>query len=116
MAVTYIPQQELDSEMRQVERFAASQAAKTEMRGGDGVMLRRIPIKAYLNATAVHGHSPKDEEYWRDMDRRYPAIKVKYQPRTIRVGSTGGQGPSVSGPSTKLTRFGRVTFHKNYGI
>jgi hypothetical protein len=118
MPLTHIPQHELDRERRQAERFAASQPAKTEMRGGDGVMLRRIPIKAYLNATAVHGYSPKDEEYWKDQERLFPEIKCKYVPRTLRVTVGNAQQQIATGqgqPESKLTRFGRVTFHKNYG-
>ena len=114
MPLTYIPQHELDREKRQAERFAASAPAKTEMRGGDGVMLRRIPIKQYLNATCVHGVDPADEGYWSDMERLHPEIKVKYVPRTIRIGV--GKTETWAGHSqAKLTRFGRVTFHKNYG-
>lgn len=115
MPITHIPQQKLNAAVRLAEKVAATAAPKTEMRGGDGVLLRRVPTSLYLNATSVHGHSPADEEYWRDMERLCPAIKVPYTPRklTFRMGNTPSLDDGFG--KSKLTRFGRVTFHKNYG-
>lgn len=108
MPVTHIPQYQLDAAVRQAQVIASRAAPKTEMRGGDGIVLRRVPLPLYLNATSVHGYKANDSEYWGDMERRHPEIKVKYTPRQLKVCMRS------SGPSGKLTRFGRVTFHKSY--
>jgi len=36
-----------------------------------------IPLVPYYNATIGHGVDPADTEYWNDMGRKYPSIKVK---------------------------------------
>ena len=81
---------------------------KGEMRGGDGVLARRIPREAYFNAVVHHGVDPCDDGYWDDMERRHPEIAVKFEGKPgVRAHIDTGAG--------RLTRFGRVTFHKRYG-
>jgi hypothetical protein len=112
MPVTHIPQHELDAERRAAEKAPASMLAKTEMRGGDGVLSMRIPPKAFLNATVVQGHGLNDTEYWADMRRRHPEIVVKYQPRKMVFAPKSTV--DLFQPEGRLTRFGRVTFSKRY--
>lgn len=112
MPLSYIPQHELDEALRQAKRDAAVAPPKTEMRGGDGVVTMHIPQKLFLNATVVHNHPLTDTEYWKDMCRLHPEIKVKYQPRKLRFKVAGDNDRFC--PDGKLTRFGRVTFHKRY--
>jgi len=100
--------------LERVRRAAMDEArrrpAKGEMRGGDGVLVRRIPKEAYFNAVVHHGVDPRDEGYWSDMARRYPEVAVSFQGKPM-VGADGACG----GGGGRLTRFGRVTFHKRYG-
>jgi hypothetical protein len=91
---------------------AQHRPAKSAMQGGDGVLVRRIPKEAYFNAVVNHGEDPKDEGYWRDMERLYPECRVAYTPSKVIV-PLGTQGAGTRG-LPKLTRFGRVTFHKRY--
>ena len=89
---------------------AKARPAKGAMKGGDGVLVRRIPKEAYFNAVVHHGESPRDEGYWNDMARLYPECQVAYTPgRTTISTATRGNAPTGVG---RLTRFGRVTFHK----
>lgn len=108
-------QARLDCVRRRSEADAAARfrdAPRGEMRGGDGVLVRSIPKEAYFNAVTNHGVDPQDDGYWADMDRRYPHIQVPYKSRNPRVGAAGaGTGPGAG----RLTRFGRVSFHKRYG-
>jgi hypothetical protein len=110
-------QAQLDRCGRRGEDLAARrfrESPKTEMRGGDGVVVRSIPKEAYLNACSPHGHNvdPHDDGYWKDMERRYPWIKVPYTPRslTVRVGAR----LAARGSAAPLTRHGRVTWRKVY--
>ena len=117
MPLTHIPQEELNAEWSQFKRSGATSAPKTEMRGGDGIVTMRIPQKIYLNASVVHGHTLTDTEYWNDQCRMFPEIKVKYQSRktgiSLRKDVTREFTPAHLSES-KLTRFGRVTYHKRY--
>jgi hypothetical protein len=88
---------------------ARSRPAKGAMKGGDGVLARRIPKEAYFNAVVHHGEDPHDEGYWRDMERLYPECRVGYTPSRVTI-STATRG-NVSTGVGRLTRFGRVTFH-----
>ena len=51
-----------------------------------------------------------EKEFQDDMVRRHPEFAVKNHSRTIMVGGYGGHTPGVG----RLTRHGRVTFHKVY--
>lgn len=112
MPVTHIPQHKLDEGRRLAQKWAASAPPKTEMAGGDGVVTMRIPRNLYLNGAVVHGHPLEDTEYWNDMKRLYPEIEVKYTPRKLRFKVSRDE--DIFAPQNKLTRFGRVTFHKRY--
>jgi hypothetical protein len=105
-------QERLNRVRREAIREAASRPEKGAMPGGDGVLLRRIPREAYFNAVVNHGVSPQDEGYWADMERLYPECKVAYTPRGVRVDMSNGRQVARA---PRLTRFGRVTWHKRYG-
>ena len=90
---------------------ARTRPPKGEMRGGDGVLTRRIPRVAFFNAVVNHGVDPRDDGYWDDMERRHPEIGVKFEGKP---GVRGG-GVAIEVGAGRLTRFGRVTFHKRYG-
>jgi predicted N-acyltransferase len=86
-------------------REAACRPAKTAMRGGDGVLERRVPLEGYLNAKRM-GEDVQDQGYWKDMERYYPEIRVGYTPRGTTVCMmTPAAGPRLG----RLTRFGRAT-------
>jgi hypothetical protein len=71
-----LSQGQLDHVRRLALKDAGRRAPRKEMAGGDGRVIRSIPFAAYHNAVNVHGESPRDEGYWRDMERRYPEIVV----------------------------------------
>ncbi len=111
MEATY-SRERLERVRRAAIREAASRPAKRGMPGGDGVLVRRIPKVAYFNAVVNHGVDPADEGYWADMERLYPECRVAYAPSKLTV-PLGTQGTGTRGLA-KLTRWGRVTFHKVY--
>jgi hypothetical protein len=103
-----LSQGELDAVRRSALIDAGRRAPRRVMRGGDGEMIRSVPFSAYHNAVAVHGESPRDEGYWRDMDRRYPEIVVKSARKTM-VSMAGAAGKAIARAGGVLTRLGRAT-------
>jgi hypothetical protein len=83
---------------------------KREMRGGNGVLVSRIPKKLYFNAVTHHGVSPNDTEYWNDMLRVCPEFKVKYHGKIMVQMATAAPGTFLP----RRNRFGRVSFRKVY--
>lgn len=111
MRVMPISPERLHEVRRAAIAEAQSRPAKGVMRGGDGVLVRRIPRTAFLNAVVNHGVDPQDEGYWRDMERLYPECKVAYTSDKVRV--IMGQQPGLALPGLR-NRFGRVTWRKVY--
>jgi len=105
--------EEAERTLRRDEDAAARRPARTSFADGDGAIVRSMSEAAYLNAVQG-GNDPKDAEFWSDMERRHPHLKVPYVPRRATVSVAGGRS-SDDGSSGRLTRFGRVTFHKGYG-
>lgn len=90
---------------------AAARPAKRVNEGaGDLEPTRNIPMELYLNAVNGHGVDPNDYEYWRDMERYVPSIKVKATSGKMVFGSAGIHGGVVG----RRNRFGRVTWRKVY--
>lgn len=102
-------QERLNKVRQAAIREAATRPAKREMAGGDGRLVRRVPAEAYYNAK-VAGEDVNSEGYWKDMERLYPEIAVAHTSTRIGVSLAGRS--RVTGP--RLTRYGRVTFHKSY--
>jgi len=96
----------LDRAGREFAKVVESRPAFKPSPSGEIRVIRQIPLAMYLNACAGHGEG--GEEYWRDMERRFPEIKVDNSSGriSVRVGDAGRGRP--------LTRFGRVTFRKVY--
>ena len=76
------------------------------------MLVRRVPEMAYINAVQMHKVNPRDEGYWRDMERLHPEIKVPYAGKT-QICIITGKGHL---PATKVrTRFGNATRIAAYG-
>jgi len=93
----------LDREVRRSQAEAAARPLKTESAGGIRLE-RRVPPKLFFNAVRGHGVDPADDEYWRDMERYVPSIKVDCSSsRTVF-----GPLDRYRGPRTMRNRHGRV--------
>jgi hypothetical protein len=100
----------LDREVRRSQAEAAVRPRKTESAGGLRLQ-RRVPPKLFFNAVRGHGVDPADEEYWSDMERYVPSIKVDCSStRTVF-----GPLDRYSGPRTLRCRHGRVKERLHYG-
>lgn len=98
-----LTQGQLDQVRRSALEDAGRRLPRRAMRGGDGELIRSIPFEAYHNAVNIHGESPRDEGYWRDMERRYPEIVVQQQRKTM---ISLAQASRALGASRIRTRLG----------
>jgi|GEM_PF-4915724 len=69
---------------------------RTSFKNGDGHMVASYPARAYY--LARQQHPPEDKEWWDDQHKRYPELRVPYQPRNNVVwgGSVFGSGPQTA--------------------
>jgi hypothetical protein len=86
----------------------------------DGQVDYRVDATLYHNAIAMNRRDYGVDNCWaekewvRDQVRRHPELRVRNVPRHLRfrISDFGLTEPAGAG---RLTRFGRVTFHKRYG-
>lgn len=104
-------QQELNAEVKRSETEAAARPVKrVNENAGDLEVTRSIPRKLYMNAVVGHGVDPNDTEYWKDMERYVPSIKVQSNSGRLFFGPLS----RYEGHIPRRNRFGKVTFHKRY--
>jgi len=103
-------QGQIQAAIRRSECEARSRPQKRVNEAADIEPTRNIPIELYLNAVRGHGVDPNDFEYWKDMERVCPSIKIDPVSGKIISGPSGLR----SGRVGKLTRHGRVTWSKRY--
>lgn len=85
----------------------------------DGQVDYRVDPVIFHNAIAMNRRDYGVDNCWaekewvRDQTRRHPELRVKNVPRNFRL--TIADCRLRNEAAGKLTRFGRVTFHKTYG-
>jgi len=101
-------------------RQAVIQATKGEGRFlRDGEAVARIDPVLYHNAVQsnrrVYGVRDcwAEPEFLNDQLRRHPELRVRNVGRSVRVQGSGFRVQGEGGTG-RLTRFGRVNFHKSY--
>lgn len=103
---------QLDAAIRRSAIEASNRPVKrVNERAGDLEPTRNIPAELYFNAVNGHGVDPNDFEYWKDMERYVPSIKVKATSGKMMFGAMGLHGGSFG----RRNRFGRITWSKRYG-
>lgn len=78
----------IDKAVKASAKEAKSRPAKrVNEEAGNLEVVRSIPRELYFNAVHGHGVDPKDEGYWKDMEKVVPSIKVNSSSGKIFVGS-----------------------------
>jgi len=102
---------ELAQEVRRSEAEAKVRPQKRVVEeAGDLQVTRSIPKKLFMNAVVGHGVDPCDQEYFKDMERYVPSIKVESSGSRIFFGPLN----RYQGPRKMRNRFGNVTYRKVY--
>jgi len=82
---------------------------RTCFSNGDGVMVRRIPQAAYINAVRSEGVGvlgPGGEGYWKDMEKWHPEIVVPFQSRHPGIKAVGAKAVEPQAPDGRWIRQG----------
>lgn len=113
------PYTQADIERARLRQHIAAGVRGQSVAMGDGARTMQVDAVLYHNARIRNQRDYHVDDCWAekefrdDMARRHPENVVKVLPTGIRVAL--GNNLAIGSDAGRLTRFGRVTFHKNYG-